>query len=208
MVSLAVTTVYAGQKGNKDITVKKSDGTDVTVPVSGPLSDPTAQSVASGVLSFDEEAKQWKSKQARNKSIDPAVAAEMQALAAEERNDSVEQLDLAYRVAKHSAGGLDGELIGDAQQKLDLAKEVMKTTPPDSLFVRTDISTSQGALHYCTKIEHREDPISWHSYNQGEKLHIGVYIFRTDTTSANGEPYEEQVLVLADPTSRKIVPLH
>lgn len=209
MLTLIVSSAEAGQQGNKDIKLKKSDGTEVTVPASGPLSDQTAQNVAAGVLSFDKEAKLWKSKQAKNKSVDPAVAGEMQAIALEARNDSVEQLDLAYRVAKRSAGGgLDVDLLGGAQKDIGFAKEIMQTTPPDSLFVRTDIFTPQGTLHYCTKVEHRENPISWHSYNSGKKLHIGMYVFRTDPTSGTGEPYEEEVLVLADPTSVKIVPLH
>src|SRR5271169_6837486 len=85
----------AGQGGNKDLTVTKSDGKQVKVPGAGPLANATAQDVAAGILDYDKQVKS----RPPGKHASPEVARAMQQMAEESRNEAVEELDLTYRVA-------------------------------------------------------------------------------------------------------------
>jgi hypothetical protein len=194
----------AQASAGKDITLTTSSGTKVLVPSSGALANDSAQQVALDVLAID---RQLKSKPGKRPG-DSDVGAAMQQMAADARNDAVDSLDLAYRVAEKTSGILDSGQIDSAKQNVQIAKLILNTAPPARLFVRTAISsTVTGAtLHYWDAAEYKKKTGSWSSYTPGEQLHIGRYLFRVDGVNG-GEPYQELVLILSDPTEKVISPL-
>jgi hypothetical protein len=189
---------------DKDITLTTSSGTKVLVPSSGALANDSAHQVAHDVIAIDGQLKSKPRKRPGNSD----VAAAMQQMAVDARNDAVDSLDLAYRVAGETSGILDNGQIDSAKQNVQIAKIILNTTPPARLYVRTAISsTVTGAsLHYWDAAEYKKKIGSWSSYTSGEQLHIGRYLFRIDGANG-GEPYEELVLILSDPTEKVISPL-
>jgi hypothetical protein len=209
--SLALTTIIislpaqAQSNSDKDITLATSSGTAVRVPSTGALANDAAQNVALDVVYVDRQLKSSKSGKRAGKED---VAAATQKMALDARNDAVDSLDLAYRVAEKTSGVLDSGQIDSAKQNVQIAKLILKTTPPARLYVRTAISStvSGAALHYWDAADFKKKVGSWSSYTPGEPLHIGRYLFRVDGVNDN-EPYEELVLILSDPTERVISPL-
>jgi hypothetical protein len=124
------------------------------------------------------------------------------------RNDAVDSLDLAYRVAGETSGPLDNQQIDSAKQNVQIAKDILKATPPPRLFVKTAISSTVtgAALHYWDAADYKKKVGSWSSYTPGESLHIGRYLFRLDS-AAGTAPYQELVLILSDPTEKVLSPL-
>lgn len=194
----------AQTSSDKDITLTTSSGTKVVVPSSGALANDSAHQVAHDVIAVDGQLKSRPGKRPGNSD----VAAAMQQMAMDARNDAVDSLDLAYRVAGETSGILDNGQIDSAKQNVQIAKLILNTTPPARLYVRTAISsTVAGAsLHYWDAAEYKKKIGSWSSYTPGEQLHIGRYLFRVDGANG-GEPYEELVLILSDPTEKVISPL-
>jgi hypothetical protein len=185
---------------DKPIKLKKSDGSDVVVPATGELADERARAIASSLQSYDESSKHWRSA----KPASPA--AELREIADQARNESLDQLDLAYRMARKTSGGLDGDLLESAKKNIDFAKAALKRKPSESLLVRTQISTPppQATLRYCSKGD-RANPDCWQTYNTGSSLRIGRYVFRVES-QGGGKAYEEMVWILEDPTEHTIVP--
>lgn len=197
-------------QSGKESTIKliKPDGREVLVPLSGPLSNDTAQAVARDIQSFDKEAK------SRRHPVDAKneeVAAAMMELAVESRNDALEQLDLAYRITQKSAGTLDNRLLNGAKRDIDSASQILLTSPPPSVQVHTRISSTipNATLHYCGVGDYKENGngCAWESYSSGAVLHIGRYMFRMDIPGTQSRPYTERVLVLNDPTERTLSPM-
>jgi hypothetical protein len=190
---------------NKDITLTTSRGTAVRVPSSGALANDAAQQVALNVIAIDGQLKLSKSRKRSGKSD---VAAAMQQMATDARNDAVDSLDLAYRVAGETSGNLDSTQIDSAKQNVQIANEILKAAPPVRLYVRTAISSTVtgAALHYWDAADYKKKVGSWSSYTPGDQLHIGRYRFRVDAVNG-GEPYQELVLILSDPTEKVLSPL-
>jgi hypothetical protein len=197
--------VAAQAQSTNDVTLTTSSGTTVRIPSRGPLSNDAADEAAHDVLAIDRQLKPFKDGKPSGKS-DVLVA--MQKIALDARNDAVDSLDLAYRVARMTSGVLDSEQINSAKQNVQIAKDILKATPPPRLYVRTAISSTvaNAALHYRTAADYKKKVGSWSSYTPGETLRIGRYVFRLDAATG-GEPYQELVLVLSDPTEKMISPL-
>ena len=208
LCSLALTALVipapalAQAPSNPDITLTTSSGTQVRVPSSGALADDDAQHVARDVIAIDG---QLKSHKRRGKSD---VATAMREMAVDARNEAVDSLDLAYRVAQETSGPLDSTQIDSAKQNAQIANEILKAAPPARLYVRTAISSTVAgaALHYWEAANYKKKVGSWSSYTAGEQLHIGRYFFRVDAVNG-GEPYLELVLILSDPTEKVLSPL-
>ena len=194
--------VQAQVQSEKDITLTTSGGSTVRIPSGGALSNDAAKEVAGDVIAIDRQLKTGK--QSRKSD----VSAAMQQIALDARNDAVDSLDLAYRVAVKTSGVLDSEQIDSAKRNVQIAKDILKATPPPRLYVRTAISsTLTGAvLHYWDAADYKKKTGSWSSYTPGEMLHIGRYLFRVNSATG-GEPYKELVLILSDPTEKVISPL-
>lgn len=188
-------------QSEKDITLTTSSGTTVRVPSAGALANDTAQEVALGVVDLDQQLK-------KNRKGKSDVSSAMKQIALDARNDAVDSLDLAYRVAGKTSGPLDSEQIDSAKQNVQIARDILKATPPPRLYVKTTISsTLTGAvLHYWDAADYKKKVGSWSSYTRGEMLHIGRYLFRLDSATG-GEPYQELVLILSDPTEKVISPI-
>lgn len=191
----------AQDQSKKEITLTTSSGAAVHIPSSGALANDTAQGVALDVVDLDRHLKPGK----KGKSD---VAAAMQQIALDARNDAVDSLDLAYRVAGETSGPLDNQQIDSAKQNVQIAKDILKATPPPRLYVKTAISSTVtgAALHYWDAAAYKKKVGSWSSYTPGESLHIGRYLFRLDS-AAGGAPYQELVLILSDPTEKVLSPL-
>jgi hypothetical protein len=73
----------------------------------------------------------------------------MRQIAIDARNDAVDSLDLAYRVAEQTSGTLDSEQLDSAKRNIQFAKDLLKAPSPSKLFVRTRISTSikEATIH-------------------------------------------------------------
>jgi hypothetical protein len=196
--------VPAQVQTQKDITLTTSKGSTVRIPSSGALSNGAAEQVALEVVAIDGQL--HPGKHAKKGKSD--VSAAMLQIAMDARNDAVDSLDLAYRVAGETSGTLDSEQIDSAKQNVQIAKDILKATPPPTLYVKTAISsTVAGAsLHYWDAADYKKKVGSWSSYQTGETLHIGRYLFRMDT-AAGGDPYKELVLVLSEPTEKVLSPL-
>lgn len=189
---------------DKSITLHKANGTSLVVRDQGAAGD-EAFAVAEKIATFDSE---WKSSQPLEGRTE--VIRAMQQIAAEQREDAVETLDRAIRIANRTGGGMDKTLVKSAGEALASARQVISAEPPPSLFVRTEITMAdpQRALHYQTAAEYRRKEESWHSYNLGERLRIGRYIFRIQPGKPEAHDYRETILVLADPTVVKLQPVN
>src|ERR1700680_2268897 len=167
-LALSPFSVGAWSQSGKEPAIKlaKPDGKEVVVPLSGPLSNDSAQGVAKDIQSFD---KQVKSKKYLAHVKNPEVAEAMAEIAAQSRNDALEQLDLAYRIAGKTSGELDNRLIDGAKHDINAATQVLSSPPPPSVNVRTQISTTvpNAALHYCRVDDFKENGNScgWESYS-------------------------------------------
>jgi hypothetical protein len=197
-------TVEAQVQSQKEITLTTSKGSTVRIPLSGVLANDSAEHVALDVIALDGQLKPRKSGK-RGKS---GVSAAMRQIAIDARNDAVDSLDLAYRVAGETSGPLDSQQIDSAKQNVQIVKDVLKATPPPTVYVQTAISStvSGASLHYWDVAGYKKKVGSWSSYTPGETLHIGRYVFRVDS-AAGGEPYQELVLILSDPTEKVLAPL-
>ncbi len=201
MVGLLPFKAPAQTQPKKEITLTTSSGHPVLIPSSGALANDTAQGIALDVVDLDRRLKPG-----RKSKTD--VAAAMQQIAMDARNDAVDSLDLAYRVASETSGPLDSGQIDSAQQNVQIAKDILKAAPPPRLYVRTAISSAVtgAALHYWDAADYKKKAGSWSSYTTGETLHIGRYLFRLDSAT-RAAPYQELVLILSDPTEKMISPL-
>jgi hypothetical protein len=203
MVVSMVSGIAAG--ADKSVTLHKADGTSIVVRDKGAAAGDEAFAMAAKIAAFDSELKSSKPPEG-----DAEVIRAMQQIAAEEREDAVETLDRAIRIANRTAGGLDNTLLNRANEALSSARRVMRAAPPPSLFVRTEITVAEprSALHYQTAAEYKHKEEFWHSYNLGEKLRIGRYMFRARPGKAEAREYREMVLVLADPTAVNLQPVN
>jgi hypothetical protein len=195
------------------ILITKADGSQLRVPTTGPLADSNAESVAKSVHFLDADLKAAKKghnpRGTGTTGDDAQVRAAMWQIALESRNEAVDQLDLAYRVAEQtSAGNVDLKLVDKAKQGVERAREVMTSPAPPSLFVHTEIQVGKpnATLHYIDMASYKRQSTAWVSYDFGVPLHIGLYMFRLDAPDVS-EPYREEVLVLAEPTRHTITPL-
>jgi hypothetical protein len=144
---------------------------------------------------------------------DAEVVRAMRQIAAEQREEALDSLIRAIRIADTTSGGLDQMLLKNAARALDAGQHVIRSAPPASLLVRTEIRVAgkgpaepAWALHYQTAAEFRNKEELWHSYNFGEPLRIGNYIFRATPGKPQAREYREKVLVLADPTVLMLQP--
>jgi hypothetical protein len=184
------------------IELRKPGGGLLRVPLGGPGSNPESTAVARRVQEIDAELEGWR---AAHPSADHQVAAALTGAARELRDEAVWQLDLAYRVAERTSGPLDAALVLLAGGGADEARKVLRSPPPASAFVETRITAASGdaALRYMTAGEHRSGTGSWSTYNPGQRLRIGRYVFRIETTAGTA-PWVETLLVIEDPTVRQL----
>ena len=189
--------------GGNDITLKKADGAKVLIQASGPRFNESAHEAAREVETFDREIKNSR-KQPGSRDVVEA----MRQIAIDARNDAVDSLDLAYRVAEQTSGILDSEQLDSARHNIQFAKDILKASPPPKLYVRTKISsTAKGATIHCwDAADYKKKVGTWSSYTAGESLHIGRYLFRVQPGDGN-EPFQELVLVLSDPTEKTLSPV-
>lgn len=195
------------QAADSKIVLKRADGEAVEVPLTGPGRDPRAEQLAREIQALDRQiAKDGGGGTPQN----DAVKAEMLKIAKEARNDALSDLDLALAVArKTSAGSLDDETVARAKESARSAETILNTQPPSSILVATDISTSlpNATLHYMSNQKHRQHSTEWSSYTAGERLQIGRYVFRVEPPESSAPVYEEIVLILSDPTQKRLTPV-
>jgi hypothetical protein len=189
--------------GGNDIALKKADGAKVLIPASGPRYNESAHEVAVDVESLDREVKN-----SRKPPGNREVVAAMRQIALDARNDAVDSLDLAYRVAEQTSGVLDSGQLDSAKRNVQFAKDILKASPPPKLFVRTKISStvSGATIHYWNAADYTKKLGTWSSYTAGENLHIGRYLFRVHSSDGD-ETFQELVLVLSDPTEKTLSPV-
>jgi outer membrane murein-binding lipoprotein Lpp len=196
------------QPGN--IVLKSATGKAIEVPLSGSLYDARAAQLAREIQTLDQQiAKGRKQRPAATPETD-VIQDEMLNIAIEARNDALADLGLALEVArKTSAGSLDEETIARAKEDADSAMTVLNTQPPSSIAVATNISTSvaDATLHYMSKAKHRQRSTDWSSYTEGERMRIGRYVFRVQPPETGTPLYEELVLIIADPTQKRLTPV-
>lgn len=197
-------TVAAQVNSQKEVTLTTSKGSAVHIPTTGTLANDAAEQVAVDVVAIDGQLKPGKI----GKKGKADVAAAMRQMAMDARNDAVDSLDLTYRIAGQTSGPLDSQQIDAAKENVQIVKDILKATPPPTLYVRTTISStvSGASLHYWDAADYKKKIGTWSSYTPGETLHIGRYLFRLDS-AAGGEPYQELVLILSDPTEKVLSPL-
>jgi len=186
------------------ITLLRADGGSVTIPLSGPLHNEKAESLARELQSLDNIIA------SRNALARSEIDAAILSVANESRNDALKELDLALRIAQQtSAGELDDKVLQMAERYSKASKEVLTSQVPTTIYVTTLISTSEAnaLLHYVSKGDYDAKNLSWISYSEGDKLRIGRYVFRVEPPNLNSGVYEEVVLVVSDPTKRKLTPL-
>ncbi|MBI3350129.1 MAG: hypothetical protein HY020_23325 [Burkholderiales bacterium] len=203
-------TQAGAQPAEGKIVLKRDDGEMVVVPVAGPGRDARAEQLAREIQSLDKQiAESVAGAQTRSAQPDP-VQVEVLRMAREARNEALADLTLALAVAgKTSAGALDDETVARAKESAQSAAMILNTQPPSSLLVATDISTSlpDARLHYMSNQKHRLRSTEWSSYTARERLQIGRYVFRVQSADRNTEVYEELVLVLSDPTQKRLTPV-
>lgn len=197
----------------RNIVLKRADGHSVEVPLSGSLHDARAERLAREIQALDAQIAT-----AQGKIIGttgPPVGREavqyaMLDVAIESRDDALRELELALAVArKTSAGSLDDETVARAEDSASSASAVLSAQPPGSILVATNISTSVpgASLHYMSKGKHQRRSNEWSSYSDGERLHIGRYVFRVQPVDPGTVNYEETVLVISDPTQKRLTPV-
>lgn len=200
----------AAQSGaNKSVVLTTAKGGVVEVPLSGPGFDPRAVDLASDIQALDKQITQArKAKPAASPDM-AEIRAEMLEIAVDSRNDALSELDLALSVArKTSAGALDDEAVARAKANANSGRAVLSNSAPSSVIVATDISSAAKAtLHYMSKASYQARSTEWSSYTEGERMRIGRYMFRVQPADANTPPYTEVVLILADPTRKRLVPV-
>jgi hypothetical protein len=190
--------------GRSEITLKSSNGTKVLIPADGqPGFNETAHEAALDIGSLDREVKN-----PRKRSGDRQVLLAMRQIAVDARDDAVDSLDLAYRVAGETSGVLDPQQLDSAKRNIQFAKELLNAAPPPKLYVRTVISsTITGAtIHYWNAADYKMKVGTWNSYTAGDNLRIGRYFFSVHPGDGK-EPFQELVLVLSDPTERTLSPV-
>ena len=186
------------------ISLDRPDGTSVSVPLEGPLHNDMLERIAREIQTLD---KFIASRNASSKSeADTAILK----VAYESRNDALKQLDLALRIAQQtSSGQLDLGILRKAKEYSKDANEALVSQVPSSIFVTTQITTSvaNATMHCISKGDYDAGKHSWMSYSTGDKLRIGRYVFRVEPREPASDIYEELVLVVKDPTQRKLHPL-
>ncbi|HME44994.1 MAG TPA: hypothetical protein VKF36_18015 [Syntrophorhabdales bacterium] len=186
------------------ISIAKPDGTNVLVPLSGPLHNETAEKIAREIQSLD--------KLISSRNVSPTSQAETALLtvARDSRNDALRELDAALRIAQQtSAGQLDEDILRKSKLYASSAREALRSPIPSTITVATQITTSirNATLHYISKLDYDLKSQSWMSYSEGESLRIGRYVFRVDPCDVNLTGCEELVMVISDPTKRHITPI-
>lgn len=209
-VVLGVAFIGHAQAGNS-IKIALAEGRTVEVPTSGPLYDPEAVALAKDIKKADKKlARLHKSlrRQVSRGRLDEDVAIATIDTLSELREMSAMELDLAIRKADSVAGLLDMSLIRQGREYIDEAMGLFGTSTARKN-VPTRITTEPPAhvLHYMFVRDHQRKSQDWKSYNEGQLMHIGNYMFRVSFTGEDGEPrtYVEPVSILADPTERVIL---
>jgi hypothetical protein len=194
-------------KKKADIVLSRADGNTVTVPMSGALHDPRAETLAREIQTLDAAIRHARASATSGSSSEAQAA--MLDVAVESREDAVRELELALAVARlTSAGKLDDESVGKAKDYASQVKAVLSAQAPNSILVATDISTTvpDATLHYMSKGKYNAKSKEWSSYTAGERMRIGRYVFRVQPADA-AEVYEEFVLVTSDPTKKRLSPM-
>jgi hypothetical protein len=180
----------------------------IEVPLSGPQYDENAATVAKEINKVGAELTAW---QESGAVTNAEVRKAMFEIASQMQWEAAANIDLAYRVAKKTSGGpLDPSLIERASKLNADASALTKIQPPDTVYVSTEISTSVdgAALHYMSLGDYYQNKDSgWRSYSDGQTMRIGRYMFRVQPPSPVQGIYREILLVISDPTKRKIVPV-
>lgn len=205
LLALLCVAQAVAQPADGRIVLRGLDGEDIVVPVAGPGRDPRAEQLAREIQALDRQIAAGTSA-ART---DP-VQAELLKMAREARNEALSDLNLALAVAgKTSAGALDDETMDRAKESARSAATILNTQPPNSILVATDISTPlpEARLHYMSKQQYRLRSKEWSSYTARERLQIGRYVFRVQPADSAAKPFEELVLVLSDPTQKRLTPV-
>lgn len=191
----------------EQLALDMADGSALIIPISGPLANDTAIAIYHEVQTIDVRLKKLQRLLSTTKN-NPEVVSALLKLATEYRNESVSELDLAYRISQKTSGILDRKLLKSAKEKTMKAFSILRATPPSSLFVKTEISTTIGNadIHYISFGDYRSEKGYWSSYSFGKRIKIGRYMFRVQFADSTIKPCEEVVLILSDPTVHKIIP--
>jgi hypothetical protein len=184
------------------IDLKKDDGSVVSIPLVGPLQDTSSSRIAQTIISIEDKVDSLKY---TSDSINTEFSVELYSLANELRYDAIDQLDLAYRIARRTSSALDPELIDKAEKYIDMLKSLLKKEG-SSLFVSTKITTNaqEALLHYMSMGDYKSNKKIWRSYNSGMILKIGRYIFEAQSPYSDFPPYLEEVLILNEPTNLEL----
>ncbi|MBI1686162.1 hypothetical protein [Caulobacter hibisci] len=192
------------------IVLKGGTGDTVEISTTGPFADPHATQLAQDIQALDQQIAKMRKQKAERDPAAAEVKAEMLGIAVDARDDALSELDLALAVArKTSAGALDPDAVARADADARAAKTVLSSRAPSSIAVTTSISTSvtDATLHYMSAQKHRQRSTEWSSYSDGERMRIGRYVFRVNPARAGAPGYEEFVLVISDPTRKRLTPM-
>lgn len=191
-----------------ELTLSRSGGSPVIVPATGPLSHERLTAVSREILATDENIQKL--------GLSPNVIdREMAAIANELREESVNEVDLAIRIARRTSSGIDAGLLKKAEGSLSLLRSMMKTPPPPSIFVSTDIKVipTDRLIHFVSMSAYNAGTPFWESYTPQSRMRIGRYMFRVSpcnaseqTCSASEQAHCEPILILEEPTKRVLQP--
>jgi hypothetical protein len=208
-VSLAVScapTATSGMRDGEFIELRKSNGVTLRIPLRGLLYNKEAVAIAREIQSIDASLGSWR---ASSKTMDPAVVNAAEHIVLQLRDEAIAELAFAYEVAEDTAGPLDVRSLRNASRRAGDALGVFRVSLPSSVYVKTEITSSvpNAVLHYMSFADHEAKKRSWSSYNVGERMRMGLYVFRVQTPGSNPQVYEEIVSIDQDPKRHQINPV-
>jgi hypothetical protein len=109
----------------------------------------------------------------------------------------------------HTSASYDTERASTIRRLTDEAQRVLSasTEPPDNVATQIDAAMEAGryrVFYVPVKRRAAASASEWQSYNFGQLLHIGTYVFRIVPEATN--EFEEVIVVFDDPTRRTINP--
>lgn len=183
-----------------DLVISRTNGPPLKIGEDVQQASPVVKHMIDRIEEMDLRLERWRGEVSGN----PEVIALMEAVALQNREDAIDELQKALVIASSTSGPLDF-LFGDAEKKVDETLEVLGTDPPASVWCKTEITAvpENSFIHYMTEGDFIDGLEEWSSYTIGELLRIGRYRFRVSGTNID---YKERVLVIADPLVKQLQP--
>jgi hypothetical protein len=187
-----------------NLVLQKANGTIVEVPRTGALSDQRALALAQSIIDFDDRRS---GRDPFDNISDPDLRNTVTEMATTMRDDAVDKIDLAYRVARTTSSGLNGNLLTQGQELMSNVKKLLHR-PPTKLYVRTQITSrvDGASIHYMSSSDYRKQSDDWMGYTFGQRIKIGVYVFRLQRNTGVGDPRFQKLEIMEDPLIRMLNP--